>query len=583
MLAQSQEFPDPENVCRQLERILCHRTFRESGAPARLLRFTVEETLAGRSAEIKEYTLGANVLGRGLRFDPKLDTIVRVQFRRLRAKLQQYYANEGRGDQILIAYEKGGYVPQVRVRRAETPSPAPPASIAVLPFRDISGKPDEMYFGEGLAEELIQGLSRIPGLKVVTRTSAFQFRGGTDARDIGCQLGVQTIIEGSVRRSENRLRLSVRLVNTADGFTLWSSGYERRTEDVFAVQEELAQSIIANLGTHLGASIGDAAKPRRTKNVEVYYRYLMGRHHWNQLGPDSLNRAIECFRQVIAQEPSYGPAYAGLADCYIALAGNGYASPHEVMPKAKQAAIEAIALDATLGEAHTALAKVTEDYDWKVSEAEPIYLRAIGLNPGYAVAHYYYSMYLTSSGRHAEAFDEIHKAQELDPLSPIINWAAGFLLQIEGRLPEALEQYSRANDLIPRNPDTLRFLMLGAAHTGRYLEIESALRQDELAGNDVVSRIVVAGIHGAHGRIAEGLRILAQVERQSTSVYTPPIAVSTAYIALGQADRALAWLEQAFAQRCSKLLTLGADPLFQSLCPDQRFQLLLERIASIKQ
>ena len=183
-----QPIPDPESVCRQLDRILSHKTFRESGAPARLLRFTVEETLAGRSGEIKEYTLGSNVLGRGSRFDAKLDTIVSVQFRRLRAKLDQYYANEGKADPILISYEKGGYAPRMRVRRLEAASPAPSASIAVLPFTEAHGKADEIYFGDGPAEELINGLSRIPELKVVARTSAFQFRGSsTDVREIGRQ------------------------------------------------------------------------------------------------------------------------------------------------------------------------------------------------------------------------------------------------------------------------------------------------------------------------------------------------------------------------------------------------------------
>ena len=584
MLAQSPQISDTEGIRRQLEKILSHKAFRESGAPARLLRFTVEQTLAGRGAEIKEYTLGASVLGRGDKFDPKLDTIVRVQFRRLRVKLEQYYCTDGKADQILITYEKGRYVPQIRVRGVETASPATPSSIAVLPFTDLSGKPDEAYFGEGLAEELIHGLSRIPTLKVVARTSAFQFRGsGTDVREIGRRLGVQTVMEGSVRRVGDLLRLGVRLINAADGFTLWSSLYERGAEDIFAVQEELAQAIISTLGPQLGAGIGEVVRPRSMRDVDAYHLYLRGRHQWNQLGPESLQRAIQCFREVIARDPSYAPAYAGLADCYIALADSGYSSPNEVMPKAKQAGVQAIALDPALGEAHTSLAKVTEGYEWRVTEAESMYLRAIGLNPGYATAHYWYGMYLDSSGRHAEAFDEIRRAQLLDPLSPMINWAAGHMLEVEGRQTEAMEQYRRADDLIPRNIDTLRYLMLGAARIGRYGDVEVVLREGELARNDVVSQIVLAGIHGAHGRINEGLQLLERVERRVASVYVPPIQISTAYLMLGQADRAFAWLDEALIQRDSQLLSLGSDPFFQSLRTDPRFQRLLERVASIKQ
>ena len=569
---------------RQLEHILAQKTFRDSAAPAKLLRFTVEETLAGRSAGIKEYTLGSHVLGRGSRFDPRLDTIVRVQFRRLRAKLEQYYANQGKADPVLIVFEKGGYVPEIQMRPAGAASPAPPASVAVLPFSETSGKADEVYLGEGLAEDLIHGLSRVPGLKVVARTSAFQFRGGSgDVREIGRQLGVQAVVEGSVRRSADLLRLSVRLVNALDGFTLWSSVYERRTEDLFAVQEELAQAITSTLGPQLGAGIGELIPPQSTKNIEVYHLYLRGRHQWNQLGPESLRRGIECFREAIDLEQSYAPAHAGLADCYIALAASGYAPPNDVMPKAKQAAMQAIALAPALGESHTSLAKVTEDYEWKVAEAESIYLKAIGLNPGYATAHYWYGMFLFSSGRHTEAFQEICKAQELDPLSPMINWAAGMMFEVQGRETEAMAQYRRANDLIPRNPDTLRYLMLGGARTGRYADVERAVRHQELASDDVVSQIVLAGIHGVHGRLTEGLDLLNRVEQLVTFQYVPPIQVSTAYMVLGRHDRALAWLEEALVQRDSQLLWLGSDRLFQALRTNQRFQSLLERIAALKQ
>jgi adenylate cyclase len=582
MLPHSQQTPGTENIRRQLENILSHKAFRQSAAPARLLRFTVEQTLAGHGAEIKEYTLGASVIGRGAGFDPKLDTIVRVQFRRLRTKLEQYYATDGKADPIVITYEKGGYLPQIHLRRVEARSPAAPASIAVLPFTNATGKPDEEYIGEGLAEELIHGLSRIPTLKVVARTSAFQFReSGSDVREIGSRLGVQTVMEGSVRRIGSVLRLAVRLINAADGFTLWSSVYERRAEDIFAVQEELAQAILSTLGPQLGAGIGQALRPRSIPNVEAYHLYLRGRHHWNQLGPDSLNRAIECFREVIARDPAYAPAYAGLADCYIALAESGYASPKETMPKAKQAALQAIALDSALGEAHTSLAKVTEAYDWKVMEAEAIYLRAIELSPGYATAHYWYGMHLASLRRHTEASEEIHKAQMLDPLSPMINWAAGHMLEIEGQRAEAMEQYQRADALIPRNFDTLHYLMLGAARTGRYADVEPALR-GELGRDDVISQIVLAGIHGTHGRISDGLRLLERVEERAASEYIPPMQISTAYLTLGRADRAVEWLEAALVHRDSQLLSLGSDPVFQSLHADRRFQRLLELIAGMK-
>jgi TolB-like protein/Tfp pilus assembly protein PilF len=497
--------------------------------------------------------------------------------------LDQYYANDGKSDPILIAYQPGGYVPQVSVRQGEVSAPAPPASIAVLPFAEASENQNEAYFGEGLAEELIHGLSRIAALKVVARTSAFQFRGsGADVREIGRRLGVQTVMEGSIRRQGDQLRLSVRLVSAADGFTVWSSVYERKSDDVFAMQAELAQAIITTLEPRLGTGLGGVPRGRLPIDAVSHDLYLRGRHQWNQLGPESLNRAIEYFRRAIAHDPTYAPAHAGLADCYIALAYSGYAPPNHVMPKAKAAAAEAIALDPALGEAHTSLAKITEDYEWRVSEAESIYQRALELNPGYATAHYWYGMYLFSSKRLADALREIRMAQELDPISPMINWAAGMIFEIQGRQEEALEQYRRADDLIPRNPDTLRYLLLGAARKGRYSDAEHVLRGSDLSSDDVVSQIIRAGIHGAHGRIDKGLQLLQRVEQRAASEYVPPVQVSTACLMLGQGDRALKWLQEAFVQRDGQLLSLDSDPLFAPLRAHPGYQDLLKRIAEAK-
>lgn len=567
-----------EAVSTHLRKILSSEEFSHAAGPGRLLRFTVEETLQGRTNQIKEYTLGVAVFDRGDGFDPRLDSIVRVQARRLRAKLSRYYETEGRLEPVRIEYPKGGYVPIFRKPDAASPAvreDRPALSIAVLPFADLSAGQDQAYFSDGLSEELIHCLSQLPGLNVMARGSVAHFKSGNaDFREIGTRLNVQFVLEGSVRCAGPALRVAVRLVNVASGFTVWSTVYERRMEDLFAIQEEIARSVSMALQPRLSPDApASANSSRRTENLEVYDLYLRGRHLWNQLGPKSVQRSIEYFQEALRIDNRYAPAYAGLADAYITLAGSGFVAPREVMPPAREASLRAIELDDRLAEAHASLAKIAAEYDWDEERAELSYRRALRVNPGYANAHHWYGICLASAGRLQEAFEEVEVAQKLDPLSPGINWSLGHMLEQLGRKQEALKQYLRANDLIPFNPDTFHYLALGAAQRGLFAQIRLAKEMGY-----TLPPVVDAGVLAGEGRHGEARELLQAMEGELASHYIPPLALAHGWLASADYERALDWFERAFVERQFLLLNLDQNPVCAVLHGHPRFRQLLDSI-----
>lgn len=378
--------------------------------------------------------------------------------------------------------------------RFATPVSRPP-SVAVLPFDNLSPEPDTEYFNDGLTEELIHGLTKLDGLMVVAWSSAARLRGQLfDVREIGRQLNVSAVLLGSIRTSGEHLRVMTQLVDTADGRYLWSETYDRQVKDLFAIQEEISRAIVKTLRIKLMDRPGAPAIRQGNYNLEAYNLYLMGRFHWNKRTVEGLKRGMQHFEQAVAVDPSFVPGYVGLADSYSLLAEYGLASPLEVMPAAKAHAKKALEIDPTLAEAHASLALIRSLYEWRWADAEQHYLRAIELNPGYATARHWFAVdYLGNIGRPEEALEQIDVALTLDPLSPIIREAKGFLLMLCGRYDEAIDEYRRTLDL-----DSFfykAFTSMGRAYTqkGLYEEAITMLQKGRSLSGDIPSILGALG------------------------------------------------------------------------------------------
>ena len=327
----------------------------------------------------------------------------------------------------------------------------PAKSIAVLPFVNISADKTDEYLSDGVSEELITALSKITGLKVKARTSSFAFKNkNEDIQKIGELLHVSHLLEGSVAKAGNKLRITAKLIQASDGNHLWSDTYDRELQDIFAVRSEVAQHVAATLKVRLLGEEKKRLDQKPTENLEAYNLYLRGRYFWNKRTPDGIKQAIEQFQQSVERDPSFALGYAGLADSYIALTFYNFAAPHDTMPKARESALKAVALDNTAAEPHASLGNILVNYDWNWSAAEKAFKRSIELKPDYATAHEWYAIhYLIGTGRLEEAIQEMKKALELEPASLIMNTFMGATLYYAGRYDEAIDQCRRTIEMDP--------------------------------------------------------------------------------------------------------------------------------------
>ena len=574
----------------QIARIAASRHFAKADRLKRFLGFVSEETLNGRTAGIKETVIGVEVFGRSsATYDPRIDPIVRVQAGRVRAKLENYYAQEGAGDPVLVELPRGQYVPRfsaraVPARQRGRPEPVEPAAwqsntVAVLPFVNMSGDPDNEYFSDGLTEELTHALARLPSVRVTARRSAFQFRGrDRDIRDIGRVLGAGKIVEGSVRKAEGRLRITVQLVNVADGYQLWSEKYERPISESFALQDEIAGAIQLALWGRLG----DKPEPRHaapTVSVEALNHYLLGRFQWNKRNEAGLRAGVAHFNEAIRIDPGYGRAYSGLADCYIMLAMSGADGPGACMPLARQAALRAVEVDDRLVEAHTSLAVVRANFDWDRSGSEIEFQRALECDPSYATLHHWYSLYsLASEGRFDEAENEIEWAEQLDPISLPINMGRAQVLHLGGDCTAAIAQCMKVLGLDASYYRAYWFLGLAHDRLGNFEAASAALETARARGGSEVAfrgRILGALGHtcGRWGKRDRAAAILDEMEAMSRSSYLDPFEIAQVHAGLGQADAALDSLERAAAERSGYLVFCGVWPAFESLRHTRGFKL----------
>jgi TolB-like protein/Tfp pilus assembly protein PilF len=458
---------------------------------------------------------------------------------------------------------------------------AQPAAIAVLPFLNMSGDTDNEYFCDGLSEELINRLTRLKGLRVVAHTSSFSFRGkDTDVREIGLKLNAGLILEGSVRRAGDRLRISLQLINAADGYPAWSESYEHQWGDLFAIQDEIALAVVDKLKLKLLSDDRKALWKRYTQNLPAYHLYLKGRYIWNKrFVPGAIQKAIEYFQQAIQVDPRYALAYTGLADAYTVLGAYALKAPKDIFPLAKAMVEKAFEVDPELAEAHASLAYIRMAYDYDFAGAERECKRALELTD-HAIAHQYLSYILTVTGRMDEALKEIDRALELDPLSPLVNAAAGRALCYARQYEASVEQLKKTIDLDPHLPLGHCYIAMTYSLQGRYEEaLAAAQKAVEISGELPWATCVLGKVHVSMGNRAAAMKILHEWE---SSGIASPVLVADIYLPLGEDNKVFEWLEKAYEERDFLIPWVNAMPEYDRLRSDPRFQDLIRRLGLAK-
>jgi len=459
------------------------------------------------------------------------------------------------------------------------PTPVGP-SIAVMPFANMSTDAEQEFFCDGMAEEIINALTQVDGLRVVARTSTFGFKGqNVDLRQVGRRLNVGAILEGSVRKMANRLRVSAELIDVSNGFQLWSERFDRDIEDVFAVQDEISQAIVETLRVKLVGKPPTALVRRHTENLEAYALYLKGRFFWNKRTEENLQRGIELFEQAIEKDLDYALAYAGLADSYIILGYYGALPPQRTFPLAKSAAQRALMLDDSLAEASTSLAFSSLLYDWDWSAAESGFARALSINPDYATALHWHAEFLAFKGRIDEALEQSRRALANDPLSPILNvllgWTQYYARDYDGAIHTLGQTLELAPDLVPAQ----MWLGLALARRSMYDEaIETLERAVELSDRSPLPLAMLAQTHAAAGQRSEADQLTGELSKMSERIYVPPYHIAASHAVGGQTGQAIAGLRRAVERRDMWCLFLGIDPVWDEIRHDARFSELVGQI-----
>jgi len=437
-------------------------------------------------------------------------------------------------------------------------------SIAVLPFVDMSPNKDQEYFCDGIAEELINGLAQLGGLKVAARTSAFQFKQpDRNIPAIGRELGVTAVLEGSVRKAGNRLRITAQLISVKDGFHLWSEKYDRTLDDIFAIQDEISLAIVEKLRLQLLEPEKKRLVRRHTDNKEAYNLYLKGRYFWNKRHEGGMTSALDYYQQAIDKDPTYPLPYIGIADAYVILGTFGFLPPRESFPKAKAAANKALELDSNLGEAHAPLAFAAFFYDWDWNAAEREFDTCFELTPNYAIAHSWYATYLSGRGRYEEALAEAERALELDPLSLVFSSVVG-LMHLEGHnFEQAIEQLKQT--LERDSTFQLALLWLSYSYYGQG-NLDDALattnKLESLPGGEKYAAGMLGAIYAHQGRVEETESELKRLKTRAENEYVPSIQFALMLIPLGRKDEAVEYLEKAYEERDGYLTRLTVSPIF---------------------
>jgi len=454
--------------------------------------------------------------------------------------------------------------------------------IAVLPLTNISPEAKDEYFADGMTEELISTLSKIGRFRVIARTSVMRYKDSRkDIAAIGRELKVGTILEGSVRRADDKLRITAQLIDVRRQEPIWTEDYDRELKEVFTIQSDIAQRVAAALQAELPAGDKRRIEKKPTENLAAYTSYLKGRFFWNKRTTESLRRGMAYFEQAIAQDPAYALAYAGLADSYALLGTVEYGglAAKEAIPKARAAAEKALALDEQCAEAHASLANIRYTYEWDWPGAEREFKRAFVLNPNYTIARYWYAHYLAARGRLDEAMVEIRLAQELDPLSLIINTTVGMVFYFRRQPDRAIEQLRQTLEIDPNFVAAQLQLGVFYVQQQRFDEaIAEFQKAINLVGENPITLALLGNAYAASGKRRETLAILAKLQQPSLRPFVSPFYLALVYLGLDEKDRAFEWLEKAYEERANYLIYLKVEPLFDSLRSDPRFTALLKKV-----
>ena len=466
-----------------------------------------------------------------------------------------------------VVVTKGGWRQEVPIR-----------SVAVLPLENLSGDPDQEYFADGMTEQLTADLSSIAMLRVISRTSAMQYKKARKPlSDIARELNVDAVVEGSVVRAGERVRINARLIRAATEDTLWARSYERDLRDVLALQSEVANSIAGEVGVTLTSQEQVRLASARPVDPEAHRLVLLGRFQANQGTEEGLKKAIQQFDLAIARDPGYASAYAGLAEAYMGLS-SFYVHPRDAMPKAKAAALSALKLDASLADAHAALGYIHLIYDWDGPAAARELQRAIQLNPSLSTARLNYAAYLSTQGRHDEGVLEIRRAVELDPLSLRAHADGASLLLFARRYDEAIELARKGLELDSNFAFGLAFQGLAYVEQGRFQEAISNLQKAALLDKSPTILALAAHVHAAAGQKGEAERLIHEVEEGARHRYFCPYEIGAAYVTLGDHDTAVKWFRKGVEDRADCMAWLGVEPWIDSFRSDPRYAELLRDV-----
>jgi TolB-like protein/Flp pilus assembly protein TadD len=602
------EGPSPTAIERQLNTILSSETFVHSPQLCRFLRFVVEQEMAGKGGQLKEYVLAVQVLRKDESFDPRIDTAVRTEARRLRQKLAEYYQSEGRQDPVEIALPKGSYRAVSRTRLEPASPPAVPSkgsprplfrvasgavlalvgavgwwfwttvtatphvpSIAILPLENLSADPEQEYFSDGMTDALLTDLAKIHGLSVISRTSVMQYkRTKKPVHEIARELKVDYVVEGTVTRAGGRVRISAQLIAVRSDHHIWAESYERAGTDILSLQAEIAEAIAEQVHTHVTPQ-EQARLGGHPVNLEAQDLYLKGRFNWQTRDTGRLQASIEYFNQAIAKDQTYALPYVGLSDSYAVL---GYQPDRKDYAElACRAARKAMELDAKLGDAYASLSQCVDQWDWH--RREEYFRRALELSPSYSTAHQWYGAMLIGMGRERDGLFELRRAVELDPLGPSPNNELGFSLYLSHRYDQAIHQCRQTLEVFPGY--VMPYTCLGFAYTakGMYPQaiaaMETAVR---LSGGSPPFAGLLAYARALGGDRNAVPRLLREYSGQKVT----PVVLALLNVAAGDTDHAFEWLDRAVEERSFASETIAVHPVLDRLHSDPRWAALLRKM-----
>ena len=497
-------------------------------------------------------------------------------------KIRQVLKDDPERPRFLQTVTRRGYrfiVPIVEEAAVENPTAKSIRSIAVLPLENLTGDPAQQYFADGMTDTLITTLAQIESLRVISRTSAMHYReSGKTLPQIGRELGVDAVVEGSVARSGNRVRIDAQLIQALTDRHLWARSYERDIQDVLALQGEMARTIAAEIQIRL--TLKDQARLGNTPPVNraAYDAYLKGRFFWNKRTAEGLKKGIEHFDDATKKDLGYALAYAGLADSYDVAPFYSVMTPKEAYPRAKAAAMKALEIDEGLAEAHTSLAHALWSYDWDWVGSERENRRSLDLNPNYATGHHWYSWFLQLMGRHDEAVREAQRALELDPLSLAINTQLGVAYYYGRDYDRAADQLRKTIELDPRYPMAHIYLGQCFEQLGELQDATLEFQKGLQAGEDPWLSASLIHAYGRSGRRVEAEEALQKLLEDARTKVVSPYFLGMAYAGLGDKEKAFEWLETAYRERVNWMPYLKVDPELDNLRTDPRFADLLRRV-----